>query len=126
MTGFATVSFFKDGRFSKLLSGPMKNVIEPNLAIWDGEYFYGEFDDTYWFYGGIPRKRERCPIVIDGLWLRGVRPNSTIYIEEQAYECADGGEVELSFQYPGTYTVRVERWPYLDGVYEIENTSQDK
>ncbi|MCX5592549.1 hypothetical protein [Alcaligenes endophyticus] len=106
------------------LCGPREFVIEPFLEGWDGEYFEGEYDDTYWFYGGAPRKRQPCPATVDGLWLRGVRPGSTIHIEGQAYECAEGGDVELSFQYPGTYQVRVERWPYLDGVYEIENTSQ--
>lgn len=118
------VSLFKGGRFSSLLVGSYAFVITPTLAQWDGEYFEGRFDDGWWFHGGMPRKRQPCPAVADGLWLRGVRPGSTIHIDGQAYECEEGGDVELSFQYPGTYTVRVDRWPYLDGVYEIENTSQ--
>ncbi|MCX5592017.1 hypothetical protein [Alcaligenes endophyticus] len=117
-------TLFKDGRMCQTVFGDFKHVIVPTLALWDGESAIGEYDDTYWFYGGTPHKRQPCPAVVDGLWLRGVRPGSTIHIENQSYECVDGGDVELSFQHPGTYQVRVERWPYLDGSYTIENTSQ--
>lgn len=118
------VSLFESGRFRQVVSGSEEHVVMPTISAWGGEYFEGEYDDTYWFYGGMPRKRQPCPAVADGLWLHGVRPDSTIYIDGQAYECEEGGDIELSFQYPGTYKVRIERWPYLDGVYEIENTSQ--
>ena len=117
-------TLFKDGRMCQTVFGDFKHVIVPTLALWDGESVIGEYDRTWWLDEGTPRKRQPSPAKVDGLWLRGVRPGSTIHIEGQPYECAEGGDVELSFQYPGTYQVRVERWPYLDGVYEIENTSQ--
>lgn len=119
-----TVSLFKDERFQQTIHGPPEFVVMPFLQRWDGQYAVGQYDSSYWFYGGMPRKRQPCPVVADGLWLRGVRSGSTIYIDGQSYECEEGGDVELSFQYPDKHEVRVERWPYLDGVYEIEDTSQ--
>ncbi|MGG5142813.1 hypothetical protein [Alcaligenes ammonioxydans] len=99
-------------------------MIAPFLARWDGDHAPRALDDSWWFYGGQARKRQACPATVDGLTLRGVRPGSTITIEGQQYECAEGGDVELSFQYPGTYEITVTRWPYLDGSYTIENPPQ--
>ncbi|WP_240632009.1 hypothetical protein [Alcaligenes faecalis] len=117
-----TVSLFKDGRFQQTVSGPQEFVITPTLTSWDGDYAPGALDDSWWFYGQV-RKRQPCPVVIEGQVLRGVRPGSVITIESQQYECAEGGDVELSLQYPGTYEITVTRWPYLDGRYTIENPS---
>lgn len=114
------VSLFKNGRFEQTVSGPLQFVIEPTLAAWDGEWVEGALDGSWWFYGQA-RKRPACPAVLEGLMLRGVRPGSTIAIEGQLYECTEGGDVELSFQFPGTYEVTVTRWPYLDGRYTVEN-----
>ncbi|WP_341667334.1 hypothetical protein [Alcaligenes sp. SDU_A2] len=116
-----TVSLFRDGRFVQTLQGSPLFVIEPFLARWGGGHAPGALDDSWWFYGGQARKRQACPALVDGLTLRGVRPGSTITIDGQQYECAEGGDVELSFQYPGTYEITVTRWPYLDGRYTVEN-----
>ena len=116
-----TVSLFKEGRFMQTVSGPDRPVIQPTLQYWAADWAPGSYDDSWWFYGGEPRKRPACPITVDGLTLRAVRPGSIITIEGRQYECAEGGDVELSFQYPGTYEITVTRWPYLDGSYTIEN-----
>lgn len=123
-TGSVSISLFKEGRFSHMVHGSLEHVVIPTVDSWDGEYVYGEFDDAYWLDSGQPRKRQPCPVAVDGLWLRDVCPGSTITIEKQQYECTEGGDVELSFQYPGVYVVTVSCWPYLDGEYEIENTPQ--
>lgn len=115
------VSLFRDGRFCHVVAGPEEYVIKPTLANWAGEWVEGGYDDSWWLRGGLPRKRLPCVAVIEGLTLRGVRPGSTIMIEGQQYECAEGGDVELSFQFPGTYEVTVTRWPYLNGRYTVEN-----
>ncbi len=120
------VSLFRDGRFVQTLQGPTDLVIAPFLARWDGGHAPGALDGSWWLYGGQARQRPACPVVADGLSLRGVRPDSTITIEGRQYPCADGGDVELSFQFPGTYEVTVARWPYLDGRYTIENPSPTK
>lgn len=117
-----TVSLFNhEGRFHAVVSGPDMFVVQPTLQSWPGQWAEGQLDDSWWFYGGEARQRQACPVAVDGLVLRGVRPGSTITIEGQQYECVEGGDVELSFQYPGTYEITVTRWPYLDGRYTIEN-----
>ncbi len=114
------VSLFKEGRFQQAVFGPKELVINPTLAEWGGEWAAGALDDSWWFYGQA-RKRPAYPAAMEGLTLRGVRPGSTITIEGQRYECTEGGSVELSFQFPGTYEVTVTRWPYLNGRYTVEN-----
>ncbi len=115
------VSLFKDGQFSHVVAGPDEYVIKPTLAHWEGQWAEGSYDDSWWFYGGQARQRPACPVVAEGLVLRGVRPGSTVTIEGRQYDCAEGGDVELSFQFPGTYEVTVTRWPYLNGRYTVEN-----
>lgn len=122
-----SVSLFMPGtgRFDGVVEGHPDYVLAPTVAAWSGGAAPGALDESWWFYGQA-RKRPACPAVIEGLTLRGVRPGSTITIEGQRYECIDGGDVELSFQFPGTYDVMVTRWPYLDGRYIVENPPQAK
>lgn len=115
------VSLFQDGRFCAVVSGSTDFVVLPTLANWEGQWAEGRYDETWWLRGGQALRRPACPVVTVGLTLRGVRPGSNITIEGQQYPCAEGGDVELSFQFPGTYEVTVTRWPYLDGRYTIEN-----
>lgn len=115
------VSLFRLGRFSHWVDGGYEYVITPTLRMWDGEYEQGEYDDNWWHNGKMVVKRPPCPVRSDGLFLRGVLAGSTIYIEGKAYECAEGGDIELSFQFPGTYEVTISNWPYLTGSYTIEN-----
>lgn len=117
-----TYTLFKEGRMRQKLTGSMINTILPTLENWDGEYVEGEYDDTWWLRSGNPVKRQPCPAVADGLFLRGVPAGSTIIIEGESYACDAGGDISLTFEYPGTYNVRVIRWPYLDGEYIIENS----
>lgn len=109
------------GRFNGVVKGHPDYVLAPTIVAWKGGVAPGALDDSWWFYGGQARRRPACPVVAEGLVLRGVRPGSTITIEGQQYECADGGDVELSFQFSGMYEITVTRWPYLDGSYTIEN-----
>lgn len=109
------------GRFDGVVEGHPDYVLAPTVAAWSGGAAPGALDDSWWFYGGQARQRPACPVVAEGLVLRGVRPGSVITLEQQQYECTEGGDVELSFQYPGTYEITVTRWPYLDGRYVVEN-----
>ncbi|MDK7586206.1 hypothetical protein QP575_10265 [Alcaligenes faecalis subsp. phenolicus] len=115
------ISLFKGGRFQQIVSGPWLFVIEPTLSVWEGDWTPGELDASWWFYGGEARPRRACPVFVEGLTLRDVRPGSVIMIEGRQYECSEGGDVELSFQHPGVYEITVSRWPYLDGSYTVEN-----
>ena len=119
----AHISMFDEkGKYVASIWGHPVYVLSPSAEAWPHHVTDGLFDDSWWFYGQT-RKRALCPVMVDGLTLRGVRPGSTIIIEDQQYECIEGGDVDLSFQFPGTYEVRVARWPYLEGRYTIENPS---
>lgn len=76
---------------------------------------------SLYVYGNALRKRPSMPVSLEGNMLINVRPNSQIVINEKAYECEEGGSVELEFDQPGIYSVRVSRWPYLDREFRIEN-----
>lgn len=115
------ISLFRAGRFSHWVAGPREYVINPVLAVWEGDYVSGKYDGTWWFSRGQVQKRPVCPATVDGMTLRAVRPCSVISIEGLQYECVEGGDIDLSFQFPGTYEVTVSCWPYLDGSYTVEN-----
>lgn len=117
------VSFFLSGRLSHKVSGPVEHVLNPTIAKWSGDYVYGSYDETWWHNGEVVLKRLQCPVSVREMKLLNVHPGSTIYIQGTAYECLDGGDVELSFSLPGSYQVIVRCWPFLDGDYQIENTS---
>lgn len=121
--GYMDATLFREGRYAGVVSGHPEHVVMPTVQAWGGDWAPGALDDSWWFYGGQARKRQACPATVDGMTLRGVRPGSIIIIEGQQYECAEGGDVELSFQYPGTYEITVTRWPYLEGRYIVENPS---
>jgi hypothetical protein len=115
------VSLFKEGRFQQTVLGPRSIVVEPTLAAWEGDWAKGSLDSTWWHDGTQALRRESCPATLEGTILRGVLPGSMIVIEGQRYECPNGGDVDLSFQYVGEYVVWVSLWPYLDGRYVVEN-----
>ena len=120
------VSLFKNGRYQHTVFGSYELVILPTLESWDGDWAEGDLDDSWWYNGARELQRLPYPAVIEGLVLRDVLPGSLVQIEGEQYECAQGGDVELAFQFPGTYEVTVSRWPYLDGRYTVENPSQTK
>lgn len=57
---------------------------------------------------------------LSGLTLLNVPVPSTIQIGNQFYESADS-TVELEFNLPGTYKVKVISWPHLDKEFTVEN-----
>jgi len=123
MESTATI-FDHAGRHVQTVSGSLEYGVMPTIRGLGLPYVMGEYDNSYWLYGGVPRKRQSCPVSLDGHSLMGVRPDSIIVINGRTYDCPDGGDVELGFDQPGTYSIRVIRWPYLDGEFEIENPAQ--
>lgn len=57
--------------------------------------------------------RPALPARIDGSVLRGVPAGALITIDTSTYT-ADGTDIRLVFDLPGTYTIRVQHPPYLD------------
>jgi len=67
--------------------------------------------------------RPEMPVVVEGCNLTEIPVGSTISISDEAGISIVDSELKLSFEYPGTYTVKLECWPYLDKGITIEITS---
>jgi hypothetical protein len=72
---------------------------------------------THYVSNGTVLVRTPMPITAAGLVLSDVPANSTLYVEDTSYPC--NGNVTLSFEFPGTYPIRIECFPYLDFNREI-------
>ena len=87
-------------------------------------YIEGEGDpDMEWVQRGSIKRKLSNPSEIKGNVIEGVPENSTIFINGVSYSEITG-RVELEFDQPGKYHIRVESWPYLDKEFTIENPSQ--
>lgn len=64
--------------------------------------------------------RPRFDLQVAGNVLSGVPAGATVEIEGATY-IADGSNIELVFNFPGTYLVRVSLWPFHDEEVSIEN-----
>lgn len=77
-------------------------------------------DDKHYVSQGKIIRRPVLPVHVNGLTLSGVPAEASIVIEGQTYT-ADGSPVELEFSLPGTYQVRINKWPYLEWEKSFEN-----
>jgi len=119
------VSFYDSvGRFVQTLEGDADLVVAPTAQMIDLPYVEGGYGSDHYAVDGEPQPRPTCPATLDGATLHNVPANSTITINDQDYDCEDGGTVDLEFNQPGTYRIRVTCWPYLDGEFEYENPAQ--
>ena len=89
------------------------NLLDPWVeGVWDWQKYYVK--------NGKATLRKKNPCQVDGHKLFNVPVASDIWINEGKY-CCDENTVELEFDQPGSYSIRVESWPYLDTEFEIEN-----
>jgi hypothetical protein len=77
--------------------------------------------------GDRPQRRAKssCPATLDGLTLRDLPLPCRIEISDPAggtrtYEEADAAVLELAFDHPGTYRVRVLSAPHTPGAWTVE------
>lgn len=82
----------------------------------DGDWYE---QDVYVANGGVHPRPEN-PAQLNELSLTHLPTPGTIRIAGASYPY-DEPTVELEFEHPGTYTVQVESWPYLDKEFEVEN-----
>lgn len=66
----------------------------------------------YYLPAGVLTPRPESTAVLEGSLLRGVPAGAQVLIEGQEY-VADGTDIELAFEYPGTYLLEVEAFPQL-------------
>lgn len=74
------------------------------------------FDQVY--FDGEVRTRPASPVALEGLRLKNVPAPALIVIEGVTYLCTDS-TVDLEFDHPGTYQVRVEAFPHLDAAFTV-------
>lgn len=65
-------------------------------------------------------QRPVLPVQELGKQLRKVPKGAILTIEGTQYE-ANGEPIHLEFDYPGSYTVEIRCWPYLNWSTQIEN-----
>lgn len=113
--------FNRDGSVSQVVTGPLRFVIAPTLSNWEGYHFEGEYDGTYYFHDGEPKKRPDCPTYLDGMVLREVLAGSVITIDDEEYPVSEAQDVTLSFPFEGKYLVKVTPpFPYLEKEFTID------
>jgi len=84
----------------------------------DVGYVDGTFDrGEYYILNGQPTERPASPVTRTDLTLFDVPNGATLWINGVRY--AAEGEVELEFPLPGSYSLRVECWPYKDWEGEV-------
>lgn len=91
---------------NQLFSSSMDDVIE---GAWDAA--------DYYLVDGQPTERPASPVNLSDLTLLGVPAGSTLTINGESYSAE--GTVELEFPLPGTYSLRIECWPYKDWEGEV-------
>jgi len=85
-----------------------------------GEGYY----DRHYVSNGKIAMRPKNPTKRNGLSLTNMPHGSVIHIDGAAYEHKQGGSVELRFNLPGVYQIRVERFPFLEKEFEIDYQPQ--
>lgn len=91
------------------------NLFLPGMdAVVEGAYDNREF----YILNGEVTERPASLVSLSGLTLQGVPAGSTLTINGESYQNV-AGDVELEFPLPGTYSLRVECWPYKDWEGEV-------
>jgi len=121
---FYTPNGAHPGQFVQTLEGPLDLVIAPTAAAIGLPYVEGDYGSGHYVVDGQVLPRPACPAGLDGSALTNVPAGSVIRINGQDYDCPDGGTVDLEFDQPGTYSIRVTGWPHLDGAFDYENPPQ--
>lgn len=73
--------------------------------------------NTHYILDGEPTERPTSPVSRTDLTLLDVPEGSTLWINGESYDAE--GTVELEFPLPGTYSLRVECFPFLDWADEV-------
>lgn len=82
-------------------------------------YLEGQaYQTTHYVNGGVIAERPASPVTLSDLTLFGVPAGSTLTINGERYDNVEG-DVELEFPLTGTYSLRVECWPYKDWAGEV-------
>lgn len=76
--------------------------------------------ERYFVEQGALALRPVSPVQLDGMTLVNVPENAVISIDDERYECKEGGVVMLEFGLSKVYSIRVSAWPYLDAEFDFD------
>lgn len=115
-----SISFYNDqGSFTGELSGD-EIVINLNKELSEFEWIDGSwYGKPYYVLNGEATLRPACPAVLDGLILSDLPVPCVLDINGTQYN-VDQPEVELDLA-TGLFIIKVIAFPYLDGVFDVEN-----
>ena len=104
------------GIFLMLLSSPYADDAPRAVELLGAAGFVeGAYDSaTQWYDVTSDAVRERQPqaIQLDGLRLVGIPAGATIAVDGESH-VADGTDIELFFDHPGRYAIKVSNPPFL-------------
>lgn len=109
-----------EGRFVGHVSGHPQYVIAPTLEATPHQHVEGKQAENTYMTQGAVQVRQPCPAVLTGLKLTTVPNPCLLYINNVAYPC-ESNTIELEFDQPISYAIRIVAWPFLDGEFFIEN-----
>lgn len=97
-------------------------TMEVTKANTEQQWVEGEWDgETHYVKNGKALERQPCPATLNGMALHNMPAPCKIVINSTEYDVTDK-TVELEFDYPGVYKIKILAFPYLDGEFEIEVT----
>lgn len=105
------LGLIEDAQRETLEGYGLSTVIVPNTG-----YLFSQYE--HYVLAGEVTERPASPVTLSDLNLFGVPAGSTLTINGERYENVEG-DVELEFPLPGTYSLRVECWPYKDWAGEV-------
>lgn len=108
------------GRFVQVLDGDIDLVIKPTVQATGLRYAEGSHGDGQYLVAGQVLDRPQMGAELNGNAIVGLPFGATIIINNTAYQC-DDDHAELEFDQPGTYSIRVIAWPYLNKELVFEN-----
>lgn len=116
----SAISFYEpSGEINAVLEGD-DSVIELNKQMTQSLWIDGLWDGKlYYVVDGVATFRPACPAVLDGLILSDLPVPCVLDINGKQYN-VDQPEVELDLAI-GLFIIKVIAFPYLDGVFDVEN-----
>lgn len=117
-----SISFYDEqGRITGVVTAdPISILLTKTMAT--QPHVAGDHLDlpVYVAEGGLVQPRPACPARLEGHQILDLPEGASLTIGSQFYRVT-GPTAELEFEHPGTYTVLVQAWPYLDKEFTLEN-----
>lgn len=115
----ATITIYdiNDGKINRVVGCPERAI---NYQLRAGEFYVrGRFDDrVYYISDGMPEPRPTMAPVVSGTTINNLPAECRVRVGQEAVVVGDG-ILELSFDFPGTYPVKLSCFPYLDATVEV-------